>query len=48
MVQLVIFLFEASFEGTVLRVLFYLSIAMAAALLRSVEAESAATVSGSP
>jgi O-antigen ligase len=37
MVQLVIFLFESSFEGTLLRVLFYLSMGMAAALLRSVE-----------
>jgi O-antigen ligase len=43
-VQLVIFLFESSFEGTVLRVLFYLSIGMAAALLRAEEAERRATV----
>ena len=40
MVQLVSFLFESSFEGTVLRVLFYLSVGMAAALLRSAERES--------
>jgi O-antigen ligase len=39
MVQLISFLFEGSFESTVLRVLFYLSIGMAAALLRSVEQE---------
>ena len=38
-VQRVIFLFESSFEGTVLRVLFYLSVGMAAALLRAAEAE---------
>jgi len=37
MVQLISFLFEGSFEGTLLRVLFYLSIGMATALLRSVE-----------
>lgn len=37
MVQLVLFLFESSFEGTVLRVLFYMSIGLAFALLRSVE-----------
>jgi hypothetical protein len=36
-VQCVSFLFESAFEGTVLRVLFYLSIGFAAALLRSVE-----------
>ena len=42
LVQLVSFAFEASFEGTVLRVLFYMSIGMAVALLRSVESERAA------
>jgi O-antigen ligase len=47
-VQLVIFLFESSFEGTVLRVLFYLSVGLAAALLRSVEAESRTAVGGIP
>jgi O-antigen ligase len=40
MVQLVIGLFESSFEGTTLRVLFYLSVGLATALLRAVEAES--------
>jgi O-antigen ligase len=40
LVQLVIFVFEASFEGSVLRVLFYLSIGMAVALLRAVERET--------
>lgn len=39
MVQLVSFVFEASLEGTVLRVLFYLSVGLAAGLLRSVEQE---------
>jgi O-antigen ligase len=39
MVQLVSFLFESSFEGTVLRLLFYLSVGLAAALLRAAEAE---------
>jgi O-antigen ligase len=39
LVQLVSFFFEASYEGTVLRVLFYLSIGLAVALLRSTEAE---------
>jgi O-antigen ligase len=48
MVQLVSFLFESSFEGTVLRVLFYLSVGVATALLRSVEAESPNAVAGSP
>jgi O-Antigen ligase len=48
MVQLVLFLFESSFEGTVLRVLFYMSVGMCLALLRSVEAESRATVGASP
>jgi O-antigen ligase len=43
LVQLVIFLFESSFEGTVLRVIFYLSVAMAVGLLRAVEAEPAAS-----
>lgn len=38
--QLVSFLFESSFEGTVLRVLFFLSIGLATALLRSSEEES--------
>ena len=38
-VQLISFLFEGSFQGTLLRVLFYLSIGMATALLRSVEQE---------
>jgi O-antigen ligase len=40
MVQLVSFLFESSFEGKVLRILFYMSIGLAAALLRSVERSS--------
>jgi O-antigen ligase len=39
LVQLVSFLFESSFEGTVLRVLFYLSIGLAVGLLRAVEEE---------
>lgn len=39
MVQLVSFVFEASFEGTVLRVLFYLSVGLATALLCSAERE---------
>jgi hypothetical protein len=39
-VQLVSFLFESSFEGTVLRVLFFLSIGLATALLRSTEDEA--------
>lgn len=41
LVQLAIFLFEASFEGSVLRVLFYLSIGLSVALLRAVERETA-------
>lgn len=48
MVQLVIFLFESSFEGTVLRLLFYMSVGLATALLRSVEAESPTTAGGIP
>lgn len=36
--QLLIFSVESSFEGTVLRLLFYLSVALAAALTRSTEA----------
>jgi O-antigen ligase len=49
-VQLVLFLFESSFEGTVLRVLFYMSVGLAAALLRSTEAEreSGGTASATP
>jgi len=39
-VELVIFLFESSFEGTVLRVLFYLLVGLATAMLRAVEAGS--------
>jgi O-antigen ligase len=39
MVQLISFLFEGSFEGILLRVLFYLSIGLATALLRSAEQE---------
>jgi O-antigen ligase len=39
MVQLVIFLFESSFEGTVLRVLFYLSVGLATGFMRAFEAE---------
>lgn len=35
--QLLVFVTESSFEGTVLRVLFYLSVGMAAALLRASE-----------
>jgi hypothetical protein len=46
MVQLVIFLFESSFEGTVLKLLFYLSVGLAMALLRSVEAEPRAATDG--
>jgi hypothetical protein len=42
MVQLISFLFESSFEGTVLRVLFYMSVGLAAALLRAVENEATA------
>jgi hypothetical protein len=42
LVQLVSFCFESSFEGTVLRVLFYLSIGFAVALLRAVENEAPA------
>lgn len=41
-VQLVSYLFEASFEGTLLRILFYLSIGLAAALLRADEEAIAA------
>jgi hypothetical protein len=41
LVQLAIFLFEASFEGSVLRVLFYLSMGLSVALLRAVERETA-------
>jgi O-Antigen ligase len=37
-VQLVLFLFESSFEGTVLRVLFYLGVGLAVAAMRSVDA----------
>jgi hypothetical protein len=40
MVELISFLFESSFEGTVLRVLFYMSVGLATALLRAVEVES--------
>jgi O-antigen ligase len=39
MVQLLSFIFEASLEGTVLRVLFYLSVGLGAGLLRAMESE---------
>jgi hypothetical protein len=42
MVQLISFLFESSFEGTVLRVLFYMSVGLATALLKAEEAEATA------
>jgi O-antigen ligase len=42
MVQVVIFLFQASFEGTLLRVLFYLSMGLGVALLRAVDRERVA------
>jgi O-antigen ligase len=48
MVQLVLFLFESSFEGTVLRVLFYMSVGIAVALLRAVEHESSAVAPTRP
>jgi hypothetical protein len=47
-VQLVIGLFESSFEGTTLRVLFYLSVGLAAALLRAAEVESPSIGGGIP
>jgi hypothetical protein len=37
LVQLLVFVFESSFEGTVLKVLFYLSIGFAVGILRSAE-----------
>lgn len=46
LVQLVSFLYESSFEGTVLRVLFYLSIGLAVGLLRSVQAETEPRLAG--
>jgi hypothetical protein len=46
LVQLISFLFESSFEGTVLRVLFFFSIGFAVALVRAVEAESRPEASG--
>jgi O-antigen ligase len=42
-VQLVIGLFESSFEGTTLRVLFYLSVGLATALARATESEARPT-----
>jgi O-antigen ligase len=45
-VQLVIGLFESSFEGTTLRVLFYLSVGLATALALAAESESRPTWSG--
>jgi O-antigen ligase len=48
MVQLVLFLFESSFEGTVLRVLFYLCLGLATALLRSAEREAPAPAGAGP
>jgi hypothetical protein len=44
MVQLVSFLFEASFEGKALRPLLYMSLGLAAALVRATEAETRAVV----
>jgi O-antigen ligase len=42
LVQLVVFASQASFEGSVLRVLFYLSLGLAVGLLRAVERDPAA------
>jgi O-antigen ligase len=47
-VQLVLFLFESSFEGTVLRVLFYMSVGLMAALLRSIERGPPTTMAERP
>jgi O-antigen ligase len=47
-VQLVLLLFESSFEGTVLRVLFYMSVGIAAALLRSIERSPPASMDAGP
>ncbi len=47
-VQLISFLFESSFEGTVLRVLFYMSVGLAIALLRSAGSDQPTTTSESP
>jgi O-antigen ligase len=47
-VQLVLLLFESSFEGTVLRVLFYMSVGIVAALLRSIERGPPATMDAPP
>lgn len=44
MVELVSFLFESTFEGTVLRVLIYMYVGIAVALLRSVEASKFETI----
>ncbi|SDS07564.1 O-antigen ligase family protein [Actinopolymorpha singaporensis] len=46
LVEVVTFAFESSYEGTVLRVLFYLLLAMLAGLLRAATIESTATRSG--
>lgn len=47
-VQLVLFLFESSFEGTVLRVLFYMLVGLAVALLRAADAEPPASLRAPP
>jgi hypothetical protein len=46
--QLLIFSFESSFEGIVLRVLFYFSVGFAVGLLRAVEADAAARAQPTP
>jgi O-antigen ligase len=46
--QLLIFTFESSFEGIVLRVLFYLSLGFAVGLLRAAEGEAAASSQPTP
>jgi O-antigen ligase len=46
--QLLVFTFESSFEGFVLRVLFYLSVGFAVGLLRALEADAAASAQPTP
>jgi O-antigen ligase len=46
--QLLIFLTQSSFEGTVLRVIFYLSLGLAAGLLRAHEAEAGGDLVSGP
>jgi hypothetical protein len=46
LVEVISFAFESSFEGTVLRVIFYLTLGLLVGLVRAADRESAAAATG--